>query len=716
MMLLTTVLYATAQTTDDNKNKAVIETADGQLQFNTDDISCIRFEGGKVTIVHPWGNTTFDHTLNSLTFHRPQPNTLRITANAGGFSDGSTTRKSLSSQHIDNEGRLVATWEEGDKVYIYADASSTEVIGMLTPTTYGSTSTPLTGYVNGEGLTDNQLLSFTTKPRPYNLTEQDGTVESIGYFEEDSHVTINGGNATVYLNLDFERPFSIVKFKLKDSSGNDVNATRLTVNDGTSSYTVNPATATNECFVALPEVNNKTLMLSAYGTDGKVYGYKRQGVTFDKGKYYSISLRMPNHAFSVSENDRVYFSKGNLQAKIGSYADDVATATEWKFADCQYDFIGNDAGNNSFAVDSWVDLFSWVGESASHDTYGMLTENDAYNAAYHGNVAGESLKSDWGTAAASGIGSGWRTLSKDEWTYLLENRPLAAEKVGFATVADKHGIVILPDYFIDPRRNGGSEAFRPKATTGYGANIYTADDWTAMESAGAVFLPAGGVRLGTTVNIDAEGISGTEYGGYYSTTSSNDKNSYSLYIIPNYIDAQYNRSRIYGHSVRLVSDDEAAIPVGFSLADSGVGMFVGANGRVYNSAADATKAGTTAQAWIAYKSDTPGESLAIALTNDFDEYKSWDTFVENCPYPTRDPISGGTWRWPSKEDFETILPALKTLPENNNGIIEKGKYMSSTPLNSSHSGNWNLYFKGPDSYILDTSGFGDEHYRGVFAF
>ena len=49
VMFLVT-LTATAQTTDDNKNKAIIETTDGNREMNTDDIQRIRFDGGKITV------------------------------------------------------------------------------------------------------------------------------------------------------------------------------------------------------------------------------------------------------------------------------------------------------------------------------------------------------------------------------------------------------------------------------------------------------------------------------------------------------------------------------------------------------------------------------------------------------------------------------------------------------------------------------------------
>ena len=76
VLLMMTALPATAQNTTDNKNKAIITTTEGDQELNTDDIQVIRFDGGKITVVQPWGDTTFDRTLRTLSFQRPNPGTL----------------------------------------------------------------------------------------------------------------------------------------------------------------------------------------------------------------------------------------------------------------------------------------------------------------------------------------------------------------------------------------------------------------------------------------------------------------------------------------------------------------------------------------------------------------------------------------------------------------------------------------------------------------
>ena len=253
--------------------------------------------------------------------------------------------------------------------------------------------------------------------------------------------------------------------------------------------------------------------------------------------------------FSVSGTDKVRFSKGNLQAKIASYASNIATASEWKFVDSQYSYIGNAAGNNSFAVDSWVDLFSWVGASADNDTYGLITFTSSTHD-YHGDVASESLKTDWGKLAISNGGntanSGWRTLTSAEWTYLFNGRTSVTTLYCKATVNSMSGVVLFPDSYTHP------EGVTPPASTNttnaaFTTNTWSSDDWSKMEAAGCVFLPAAGYRKGNTIH-------GVDSYGYYWSSSSHDLTlGYANYV---FFDSGYlepnSSDRDFGFSVRLV--------------------------------------------------------------------------------------------------------------------------------------------------------------------
>ena len=291
-VMLLTVLPATAQNTNEDKNKAIIETNDGSQELNTDDIQLIRFDGGKVTVVHSEGETTYDRTLRSLSFQRPNPGTLRLTATTSIATEDSGNR----AQTIDG-GNLKSTWEEGDQVYVYATENTTTSIGTLTPkeADWGKSTATLTGSITSTGLTDGQTLYFSTKDRStLNLSSQDGRVESLFYFTATGTITIDNANASIS-NLTFERPIAIVKFTLKDKTDATlpVYAKSFTVNDGTNTYIVTPTTATNELFVGIPGISSKTITLTA--TDGlSSYNYEKTGVSFLNNEYYAINVKMNN--------------------------------------------------------------------------------------------------------------------------------------------------------------------------------------------------------------------------------------------------------------------------------------------------------------------------------------------------------------------------------------------------------------------------------------
>ena len=294
-VMLLTALPATAQNTTDNKNKAIIETTDGSQELNTEDIQVIRFDGGKITIVQPWGDTTFDRTLRTLSFLRPNPGTLRLTATTSIGTDNSQSGPQRV-QAIDTDGKLKATWADGDVVYVYADESSTTNIGTLTPKSYGEKTATLSGEINADGLSNGKTLYFSTKDRAtLDLSKQDGTVESLFYFTATAPVTIDGGNASIS-DLTFERPIAIVKFTLKDkATSNAISATSLNVVADGTAYSVTPTTATDFLFVGIPAIGGKTVSLTAF--DGsKAYTYSKSNVSFSNNSYYAINVKMTEDA------------------------------------------------------------------------------------------------------------------------------------------------------------------------------------------------------------------------------------------------------------------------------------------------------------------------------------------------------------------------------------------------------------------------------------
>ena len=268
--------------------------------------------------------------------------------------------------------------------------------------------------------------------------------------------------------------------------------------------------------------------------------------------------------FSVSETKRVYFSKGNLQYK--------ASADTWRFAENQYNYIGTANKNISSTYTGWIDLFGWgaTGWNKRYPYSGTGTEADN-NFGSNSDAALTGTNYDWGYYCQISNGGNkrrlWRTLTDTEWTYLLYDRPNAAQRVTIGQVNNVHGLIILPDEWQKP----GEVDFLLFDATVWNANKYTEEQWKAMEKAGAVFLPAAGKRtqitiyhLGQIESITDNAIEDCNSKAYYwtATSATDDCINQAKHFFfdvngKNKPSKEWSTSRIVkycGLSVRLVQD------------------------------------------------------------------------------------------------------------------------------------------------------------------
>lgn len=263
---------------------------------------------------------------------------------------------------------------------------------------------------------------------------------------------------------------------------------------------------------------------------------------------YTYNPKLPTGGidglFSVSATKKVYFSKGNLRATYnGSWT--------WSFADHQYDAVGNAAantsisGNGTVSANGSVDLFGWVGASSTFTDWAAFGISNSTTNTDYGTVNSEALKNDWGTNAISNGGNvanyGWRTLTRDEWNYVVNTRTGADSKKGAATVNSVKGWILLPDAWTLP----AGASFTAGCENGYTTNSYTAEQWAVMESAGAVFLPVTGLREGSSMSHLDEGY-------YWSTTCGAD-GAYNAGLSSS-VAAINHWSHLYGVAVRLAKD------------------------------------------------------------------------------------------------------------------------------------------------------------------
>ena len=244
--------------------------------------------------------------------------------------------------------------------------------------------------------------------------------------------------------------------------------------------------------------------------------------------------------FSVSADKQVSFAKGNLQYQ--------ASTKTWRFAENQYDYIGDGNSNISDTYSGWIDLFGWSGSTGTAK-WGIGTSQS------YSDYSGDFV--DWGTnTIGTDAPDTWRTLTYDEWYYLWSTRTNANNLVGVACInlnADgskyANGLVLLPDNWTCPAgvtfKSGFASEYSIQAYADY--QTFTLADWQKLEAAGAVFLPASGDRYGSVVDYVQNS------GGYWSATS--DDSVFARYLDFGSRGTSWGGSgRCNGQAVRLVQD------------------------------------------------------------------------------------------------------------------------------------------------------------------
>jgi len=380
-------------------------------------------------------------------------------------------------------------------------------------------------------------------------------------------------NAILNFTISGLTPSTKVTATLTNGGSLTITGNVTTNASGEASFAMAVSRGTNLNSLSLTVGGNAIVLGSGSKTleSGKIYNINRSAVDLPEGA-------LPGKFAINAGGNKVRFSQGNLQAVI---ADGGPTntynyaASSWQFAEHQWDFIGNAAGNTSFAAGSTVDLFGWVGYTAAYNTYGLCTfvtnnNNQVTSHSYYGSYsASETLRNDWGTLAISNGGntanSGWRTLTSSEWDYLFNTRSGATVKgtsnvrYTLATINTNNGsggvrgAILFPDGVTIANGEATSWGALNSVSQWDDATKCTTTQWTALAAKGCVFLPITGYRSGTTVE------QATYVGHYWSSTPANNQEtraislmfSNQLLILSNSGDYRCN-----GHAVRLVKDVE----------------------------------------------------------------------------------------------------------------------------------------------------------------
>ena len=190
---------------------------------------------------------------------------------------------------------------------------NSETRGTLTPQAYGDKSTTLSGTITGTGFSateyEESILSLWF-PKYAGATisylGQKGTLHDIeaNFDYACANVKVTSVDASNHVltttNATFVNAQAIVKFTLYDNKGTTdvttddtpISVSELHVYNGSTEIAdATLSSANNVVWMAIPEVSDVTINLTAtFG--GSTYNYTKTGVTFAKGHFYPITVKM----------------------------------------------------------------------------------------------------------------------------------------------------------------------------------------------------------------------------------------------------------------------------------------------------------------------------------------------------------------------------------------------------------------------------------------
>lgn len=460
--------------------------------------------------------------------------------------DDAVTRTTINTDGTDETNRGKVSWEVGDEITI-SDGTKTAVYSIteesailtdgLASFTYKSGDKPSAGAESytatyGTAITQAQTYSATAGQLP-----MEGTSDS----EDKTKLNFTVSCGLLKLNLTADSSVANKNISLIEVTGTPTGGTETvySLSCGTDGVSIESA---NDFYLALPAgsytnmafynkgglVCQKSAKTAMSISDNNIKPITLTGLTFAPKEGALSGL------FSVSATKQVQFSKGNLYYN-GS------NGNTWRFETNQYDFrtlngIINTCNDNNEDYSTPANDWGLLGWPCSDSDFGRKT---SVGTPYY---SGDFI--DWGTNSIENGGNKsniWRTLTKDEWEYLLTIRTInehsgngytyknctAGVEIGGNTYK---GLFLFPDGYSGERNNMSSYS-----------------DFAAINNAGIVFLPVSGQRNSDVWYATGEGHNST------SSSESTDK-AYCIRFWSGSDPTFESAGRVNGNSVRLVTD------------------------------------------------------------------------------------------------------------------------------------------------------------------
>lgn len=476
--------------------------------------------------------------------------------------------------YTESGNNLQPSWEGGETVILVAEGKTYPLTVKLVgndATLEGEALKPCTGsliyYKNAASVTKDADFSDIT----VDYTNQTGNAEASVFIADNVSISEDGSgkgtlsNAGAIIGITNAKGIP-VGAKISKVTVSGAKLSKATVGSGAAFSVADDAAGTLEItpasaptvgsdnsispiYIAVPAGENTKIQKITLHTDKGEWSILGS-TTVGSGDYLYVKTNLfgalPGK-FSVSPTKQVYFSPGNLWAD-GS--------------DNFYFELAQTHTNNTYqtraspppppeppvpALDYWhethVTNFYWSAD-ASEAYVENAPSGGKDSDIFFTNATPNTPNAGFTVNGQQGV---WRTLSNEEWQYLFSYADKANDtRAGLyaycVTVCGSNNCVVLyPDGYS-----------KEKVVGTYDTSSYdTEEEYFAATAEGVVFLPAAGLRTDYSVyDIGSKG-------SYWASTANGENYAHCLFF-DNVVVAptNYLGYRIYGYSVRLVSDCE----------------------------------------------------------------------------------------------------------------------------------------------------------------
>jgi len=346
--------------------------------------------------------------------------------------NGATTR-TVYTPGTDGESKPIinVAWKEGDQIFIARLSPSLSTAGRVTvgkPNDDGSA--PLSGDISGADGNEIEAYYPASAYDDWGIftdkyIAQDGTLsgiqDNLDYRKGTGKISVIGGKATLADKLQMKSQIAIWKLTLQNTSGANLNATKVTIKDGSDIIAATKdISATSEVHMAVPFNTSPTtfsdLTIEATTADGTYTYAAPSAVNLSHSTYYQSTVKMAKPLTLTGP------AVGQV---IGSDGKNYAASASLPSGVTKVAMIAYVSGSNGLALaladEGFMNWATAVTTAAAHTpafTGGTwkLPTKDEWNQMFSANGGSEGSYTGLNTALAAAGGDGSKLQDDIYWS------------------------------------------------------------------------------------------------------------------------------------------------------------------------------------------------------------------------------------------------------------------------------------------------------------